>query len=69
MIPLSEHDIDRFNHSWVHIEYICDLDASDDSTFLTFNFSHIYRLLLDELSTLRKTDAIPSNPIINGYIF
>ena len=69
MIPLTEHDIDRFNHSWVHTEYICDLDASDDSTFLTFNFPHICRLLLDELSTLRKTEAIPSNPIINGYIF
>jgi len=69
MIPLTEHDIDRFNHSWVHTEYICDLDASDIGTFLTFKFPHICRLLLDELSTLRKTEAIPSNPIINGYIF
>ena len=35
MTPLSENDVDIYNHSWLHTEYICDLDASGDSTFLT----------------------------------
>lgn len=65
IVPLSENDIQCFYQSWIYAEYVCDINSSDNGSFLTFNFP---RLLLAELSILRKTRAIPSNTIINGYL-
>lgn len=33
------------------------------------NFPGVSRLLLDELARMKQDDKLPSNPIVNGYIF
>ena len=52
MIPLSENDVDIYNHSWLHTEYICNLDASGDSTFL---------ILITTIGLLGNTSHSSSN--------
>ena len=69
-VHLNQNDLNLFHLSWVCAECICDLQVTENKNYtVVCNFPYVHKLLLMELSTLKKSNKIPSNPIINGFIF
>ena len=61
-VCLCQNDLSSFYISWVYIECICDLQVTEDNNYIVIcNFPYVH--------TLKKSSTIPSNPIINGFIF
>ena len=69
-VHLNQSDLNSFHISWVCVEGICNIQVTEDNDYtVVCNFPYVHKLLLMELSTLKKRNKIPSNPIINGFIF
>jgi len=66
-ISLSQKEKCDFLESWLSIQGICSIAEEDN--VLNCNFPGVARLLLDELAKMRQDNRLPSNPIVNGYIF
>lgn len=69
-VRLNQNNLNSFYISWVYVECICDLQVTENNDYtVACNFPYVHKLLLMELSTLKQSNKIPSNPIINGFIF
>lgn len=66
-IRLSHKEKGDFLVSWLSVQGICSI--AEESDLLNCNFPGVARLLLDKLTKMQQDDKLPSNPIVNGYIF
>ena len=66
-IPLTEQEVVDFHGSLVYHQGLCTL--KEQPKVIDFNFPSVATLLLKELSKIIVNTKIPSNPIVNGFIF
>ena len=66
-VNLSQKEISDFLTSWIHIQGICILEEGGD--LINCNFPGVAKLLVNELAVMRRDEKVPSNPIVNGFIF
>ena len=46
---------------------VCNLEK--ESNVINCNFPGVAKLLIKELAVMRRDEKVPSNPILNGFIF